>query len=142
MKYYSSRFLGFICSILGITVMACNGDEPDMYGTPMADYEVKGLVTDTEGTPIEGIHVKIGDTSTRFFQGWGMDKIYTDKEGKYKVEFSEFPTSRLYVSFSDENGVYEGQIDYKDIKFKGKADAWYKGRAEIEVNAKLSKITK
>lgn len=140
MKYYSSRFLAFLCSVLGISVMACNGDEPEMYGTPMADYEVKGLVTDTEGTPIEGIRVKIGASSTEFFHGQGLDKLYTGKDGKYNVEFTQFPASRIYVSFSDENGVYEGLIDYAEVKYTGKSDAWYKGRAEIEINAKLSRI--
>ena len=31
------------------------------YGTPYAEYEVKGRVSDAEGTPISGVRVSIGE---------------------------------------------------------------------------------
>lgn len=142
MKLFSTRILSIICSVLGVTVVACNGDEPDMYGTPSADYEVKGMVTDTEGAPIEGINVQIGFSSNNLFENPQLSDITTNSEGKFDVEFSAFPAQRLYVNFVDKNGAYESKSDYVDVKFSGKSDGWYKGKAEVEINVKLSKLNK
>lgn len=142
MKFFSNRILSLICSLFGVAVVACNGDEPDMYGTPTADYEVKGLVTDTEGSPVEGIHVQLGSSSTDIFDNPSVTGIYTDKEGKFDVEFSEFPVKRLFVNFVDKNGVYESKSDYVELKYSGKTSAWYYGKAEAEINVKLYKLKK
>lgn len=142
MKFFSTRILSIICSVLGVTVVACNGDEPDMYGTPSADYEVKGLVTDTEGAPIAGINVQIGFNSNEILDYPPLSDISTNSEGKFEVKFSGFPEKKLFVNFVDRNGVYESKSDYVDVKFSGKSDGWYKGKAEVEINVKLSKLNK
>ena len=41
-------------------MVSCDGDikqHADMYGTPTADYEVKGKVLDADGDPIKGIKI-------------------------------------------------------------------------------------
>ena len=36
------------------------------YGTPYAEYEVKGRVSDAEGTPISGIRVSMGESQSSY----------------------------------------------------------------------------
>lgn len=47
-----------LLSLLGFS--SCDsegGDEPCLYGTPRATYNIKGKVIDTDGKPINGIKV-------------------------------------------------------------------------------------
>lgn len=45
-----------LLSLLGFA--GCDEPQEDMYGTPYAEYTVKGRVTDAAGTPIAGIEVR------------------------------------------------------------------------------------
>ena len=45
-----------LLSLLGFA--GCDEPQEDMYGTPYAEYTVKGCVTDAAGTPIAGIEVR------------------------------------------------------------------------------------
>ena len=57
------------------------------YGTPYAEYEVKGRVSDAEGTPIQGIRVSMGESQDRY-----MDSVaVTDAEGRFHVIHGTFP---------------------------------------------------
>ena len=48
--------LGFGCSNDG-------GDYPVMYGSPIADFEVKGSVTDAEGNAVKDAEVRVTATA-------------------------------------------------------------------------------
>ncbi|MEG1622183.1 MAG: radical SAM-associated putative lipoprotein [Alistipes sp.] len=53
-----NKLLFLLLSLLGMA--SCNDKEDDgscMYGVPPSTYTIKGLVTDTEGTPISGIQI-------------------------------------------------------------------------------------
>ena len=46
-----------VLGLLGFSCSDINGETPDMYGTPITDYVVKGTVTDENQKPIKGIQV-------------------------------------------------------------------------------------
>ena len=57
------KFIKFLLLCLGFkSLTACDTDiwnGPAEYGTPYAEYEVKGRVSDSEGTPVSGIKVSM-----------------------------------------------------------------------------------
>ena len=67
-----------LLSLLGFA--GCDEPQEDMYGTPYAEYTVKGCVTDAAGTPIAGIEVRRSS--------WGSDPsaVRTDTRGAYTFE--------------------------------------------------------
>ena len=67
-----------LLSLLGFA--GCDEPQEDMYGTPYAEYTVKGRVTDAAGTPIAGIEVRRSS--------WGSDPsaVRTDTRGAYTFE--------------------------------------------------------
>ena len=64
------KFIKFLLVCLGFkSLTACEVFYgTDEYGTPYAEYEAKGRVSDSEGTPISGIKVSMGDE-------YGMDSV-------------------------------------------------------------------
>ena len=75
------KFIKFLLVCLGFkSLTACEVFYgTDEYGTPYAEYEAKGRVSDSEGTPISGIKVSMGDE-------YGMDSVaVTDAEGEQTV---------------------------------------------------------
>ena len=67
-----------LLSLLGFA--GCDEPQEDMYGTPYAEYTVKGRVTDAAGTPIAGIEVR------RSFWGSDPSAVRTDTRGAYTFE--------------------------------------------------------
>ena len=143
----SSKFLAVVSSILGVSVAGCGDDVPCMYGSPSASYEIKGLVTDTEGQPLEGIHVNLGSSWSEFIEVpyLDLDKIYTDNDGKFEVKLERSSIlfdKKLYIRYRDENENY-GEIQQQvNLKFSGKSDSWYIGTAFVDVSVKLPKLEK
>ena len=82
------KFIKFLLLCLGFkSLTACDTDiwnGPAEYGTPYAEYEVKGRVSDSEGTPVSGIKVSMEQTVTvqaeMVEEGDGWD------EGDYAVK--------------------------------------------------------
>lgn len=50
--------LAGLLSLLGFSVTSCGAT--DEYGSPYAEYELKGKVTDMNGDPIQGIEINYG----------------------------------------------------------------------------------
>ena len=61
-----------LLSLLGFA--GCDEPQEDMYGTPYAEYTVKGRVTDAAGTPIAGIEVRRSS--------WGSDPSFAPIRGE------------------------------------------------------------
>ena len=140
----SSKIITIASSILGVTVAGCGGSEC-MYGTPNADYEIKGIVTDTENIPLEGIKVSVGDIYGNFDDNTPLPPtLYTSSNGKFEVKYKAFPFSgkKMKLRFSDDNGIYKTKYEEAAIKYTGKSNAWYHGKAIIDVSVKLSKLEK
>lgn len=65
------KLLSGVLVLLGFT--ACDSDGPGNelceYGTPSADYQVKGKVLDQTGKPIKGVQVVVKDLDAVFVKG-------------------------------------------------------------------------
>ena len=94
-----------LLSLLGFA--GCDEPQEDMYGTPYAEYTVKGRVTDAAGTPIAGIEVRRSS--------WGSDPsaVRTDTRGAYTFEADG---NVLYMppvlTFTDTDGPAGVQIEF------------------------------
>lgn len=135
--------LGYGCST--------SSDEVVEYGTPYAEYRVKGKVTDESGVPINGIktsakNVVVSDISG--VHGFGLDSVQTDASGQFAVSFRCFPgnpETKLIVEDidGDANGG-EFLSDTLDFDFNKavqttKGERWYEGSFEITQDIKMQK---
>ena len=140
--------LGFSCSL----------DEPDEYGstpveygTPHADYILKGTVTDEAGTPIKGIKTSLkevykDDTGTYVY---GIDSIQTNESGNYQLKNSGMPyDKRIKLVVEDIDGEANGgeflndtlDIDYgKAVEVEEGDHHWYDGKYEVTTDVRLKK---
>ena len=98
-----------LLSLLGFA--GCDEPQEDMYGTPYAEYTVKGCVTDAAGTPIAGIEVRR--------PSWGSDPsaVRTDTRGAYTFEADG---NVLYMppvlTFTDTDGPAGGDFAGKEVE--------------------------
>ena len=110
MRNYILNLCKTLLGILGFSfVSACDGEGtspvpmygvPVEYGSPYAEYFVKGKVTDDAGKPIKGIAVTGPDKS--------VDTVFTSADGSYELNGDFFPVETIDVKFTDvddeENG--------------------------------------
>ncbi len=95
------KFYLLLLSLLGF--VGCDKTQEDMYGTPYADYAVKGRVTDAAGTPIAGIEVK------RPFGVADPSAVRTDAQGAYTFEADgDILYCAPVLAFTDTDGPANG----------------------------------
>lgn len=119
-----------------------------MYGSPHADFEVKGKVTDTAGTPIEGIRVSVEPAESA---GYLFMSAQTGATGEYRMLDKQWMrmSIKLNVTAKDIDGEANGgefetqtiSIELQESDFKGDDGDWYMGKAEKTVNFTLEKTT-
>ena len=125
--------LGFpSCDIVGTTE----------YGCPHADFGVKGVVTDTENRPLEGIEVSVEMES-----GYETSvSAVSDRQGMYTVRMEVFPKDdKVQVKAEDTDGELNGGrfaadsvvFELSRSDFKGGSGMWYEGKAVRDVDFKL-----
>jgi len=143
--------LAGLIGLLGFT--NCNDDGRVEYGTPNADYTVKGTVVDkVSKKPIAGIRVSYG--SPYLVPEYGilptpyreMSSVITNTNGEYKLTDNFFPVGKnqipVFVSDIDgqENGLYSDTIlnvDFKNAEHTtGKG--WYDGEFTVTVDVELT----
>ena len=73
------KFYLLLLSLLGFA--GCDEPQEDMYGSPYAEYSVKGRVTDAAGKAIPGIEVK-----RSFYSEADPSAVRTDAQGTYVFE--------------------------------------------------------
>ena len=151
--------LAGIIGMLGF-VSCEKGKEPlDEYGSPHADYTVKGAVVNkTTGEPIEGIQVGYGPLvmygilATSYKSKSAVDEmrnVLTDAKGEFKLTATFFPEENLklpvYVVDIDgeENGLFQSeqlQVDFKDAVHSGNPGNWYQGEYTVTLNVEMTEI--
>lgn len=129
-------------SILGFTlpVASC----VVMYGSPLADYEVKGKVLDADGDPIKDIKVRLQDDRHYAYTSQDNECQSLDN-GDYAVRLNSLPTDKLYLVVQDIDGAENGgefeektvELDFSNIKYTGDDDAWYWGKKSLEQDVVL-----
>jgi len=122
---------------------------PAEYGTPHADFIIKGTITDSiSSTPVANIRVIRGDSTSLAYPRF--DTIYTDSKGQYQSTVSAFPVKSptFHLKIDDIDGaqnVSDFQRKTVEVVFtssdwinKGDND-WYFGKAVKTVDVKLKK---
>lgn len=111
--------------LLGINV-GCHSFAA-MYGTPWAEFEVKGRVTNQHGEPIQGISVSAY-----------TDTVTSNAAGRYDLTFSNVPWGDIPLHVKDvdgtENGSYQDtvvNIPLDEVQYEDGDNDWYMGHATI-----------
>jgi len=122
-----------LLSLLGFSSVNCGPFKAE-YGVPSATYKAKGVVvSESDNSPIKGIRAELK-------RGEAIDTAYTNSEGFFSLEGSEFPRQKLYVELVDIDGELNGsfvkmeiEADYTNKPFTGGSGHWYAGEAEIDL---------
>lgn len=146
----ANKFIVWLLALLGFSgcdIIGANmyGPAPVEYGTPHAEFELKGKVTDEEGTPIQGIEV-----SAR----WANDApgeispVETDAKGEYVFNDPYWwpDTGNIEVTANDIDGDENGgdftaeteTITVKDSDYVGGSGSWYEGKLQKTVDFTLT----
>lgn len=145
------KFCSNLCSITSRICMAglallgfgCSGgDEPVMYGSPTADFEVKGMVTDADGNAVKGAEVRVtAPEASSGVYSHGNDK--TEESGAYSVDgVISSPKEKVKVVCIPADGTLEADSTVVTLKKVSDGDGnWNEGKGEATVNFKLKKKT-
>ena len=99
-----------LTTLIGMFITSCEegpkgGGVVEMYGVPMAEYDVQGEVMNETNEPLKSMQVvvKANDEYT-----W-PDTVYTNEEGKYQCKYgiTSFGEECLQVIVNDTTGEYE-----------------------------------
>lgn len=134
-----TRLILLLLGLFGLST-ACEETTVE-YGTPLADFQVKGRVTDAQGNPIRGIEVLFGTGSSK-------DRQLTDDDGTYTcLVRNAWMFSRpcpLLIRDTDgaENGGHFNDKDY-ELLFSSSdkiasGSGWNHGVFQKTVDASLS----
>ena len=83
-----------LTGLLAIIGFSCgeNGEIPCEYGSPHANFQIKGKVTDMKGEPIPDLQVRINPSGESHPQGWlHTDTLQTDTNGDFIFSKTDFP---------------------------------------------------
>ena len=122
---------------------SCSSDSVEEYGTPNADFQIKGQVTYEGGIPIPGIRVR---APYSYIDGSDGQSVLTDENGRFELdEFHSMLYGRLYVEDidgEDNGGEFQSDtINVWDLPKKEveKGSGWYEGKFEVNANIRLEK---
>ena len=106
---YHSILKGFnwilagLLSLLGFSVTSCGAT--DEYGSPYAEYELKGKVTNMNGDPIQGIELNYGGIYNNVLFSSYISEMYkspqTQKDGSYDIKFEDSPMGIVRIIAKD-----------------------------------------
>ena len=163
-RAFIKRMNWTLAGILGMLGFAnCTKVGMEEYGTPHADYTIKGAVVNkSNGKPIAGIRVGYvgGGCIDRPYPMYGTmptpfgpkAHVITNAKGEFILKDSFIrgeiqmndnkPT--LPVSVVDEkNGLFNPeylQVDFSNAQRKGKAKGWYDGEYIVTQNVEMTEI--
>lgn len=150
-KIYRPLLKGTNWALVGLLgILGCSAcDEPvDEYGTPYAQYAIKGKVTDTKGTPIPGIQVKAGTKNDRqWMQENPADYPYrtvSNAKGEYAINLATFGKEDFTVYAEDIDGEANGQFKTDSTLVEGNkmqmtgGGHWDEGRGQVTVDFSLT----
>ena len=144
------KIIKFLLVCLGFKALASCDDnifnQTAEYGTPYAEYEVKGRVSDAEGAPVQGIRVSMGES-----QSSQLDSVaVTDAEGRFHVIHGTFPfrDNTFDIQFTDIDGeagggLFEEQTVTVQAEVVEEGDGWDEGdyavKKDVNVTLELKK---
>ena len=109
MKRFISKIFSSLGKIAGLVLaFGYSSCFPVAYGSPTADYRVKGKVTDILNNPLEGIQVIVEDTDEVFEKdGKGIDFEYEISDGFWPTDELEFVERAIDTFLEQENASEE-----------------------------------
>lgn len=156
MKKISASILKSVnCLLTGILMLlgfsSCDQVSTDMYGTPHANFTIKGKVVNEENMPIPDIEITClvghqGDNKSEFDT---IPPVSTSPTGTFSCQFEEFPTDKLRIIATDIDGTRNGSYekDSTDLAlssddYKGDKGDWFNGSVEKKINFNLKRKEK
>ena len=156
------HFFALLLAALGIvSCQEIEQEEEEMrvaYGSPTANYSVKGKVTDEQGNPVPELEVTLSAVISQTLAGGRYQEYVrlmngssfkTDQHGNYDFWLHGWPTNELQINVKDTDGAANGgQFAEDSVRttqvafFKNKKDTnpWYWGEAKVEMpTVKLKK---
>ena len=142
-----------LITLLGFTGCEKIHSSMEEYGSPYADYTVKGAVVDkATGKPIAGIRVGYSSGyQCGVMYGPPMPSytpkasVLTDAKGEFKLTDKSYRVFALPVYVQDidgkENGLFQSetlQVDFRKAEHSGKPKSWYMGEYTVDVNVELT----
>ena len=152
-----NRVLAGAIGMLGFA--GCNIMGAEEYGTPHADYTVKGAVVNkATKKPVGGIRVGYNCASC-VTPMYGVQPtpfgskahVLTNAKGEFKLTDSLFSENNkiLPVYFEDidgeNNGLYQMeylQVDFSNAEHSEKPQSWYEGEYTVTLNVEMSEVEK
>ena len=158
-----NRALAGVIAMLGFA--GCEKFGVDEYGTPHADYTVKGaVVSKATGKPLEGIRVGYSGTPEFWIVPmYGViptpyvpkAHVITNAKGEFKLT-DRFHAGEsqiignngmlpVYVEDVDgeKNGLFHSeclQVDFSKAEHSGKSKSWYEGEYTVNLNVELTEV--
>ena len=137
----SNKILAFLLATLGFASACKDAVMVAAYGSPHADFIVKGnIFSAKDNTTIKGIRViaKVSDYAN------DCDTVKTDATGNYSIKVSSFPDTKVKLNLTDIDGVDNGSFEpldtlvtFTNAKFTGGDGHWYSGTTEKVLNLKM-----
>lgn len=156
MRFYR-WYNAVLTALLSMLGYGCSSDEPDMYGTPVAEYGVpyatymvEGTVTDEANNPIQGIKTSIKGIFPNGDKVYvdAVDSVLSDASGKYQLRYRGMDRPDYKLTVEDTDGEANGgeflsdtlDIDFgRAVKVKNGDGAWNGGEYQIQQAVKLKK---
>ncbi len=137
---FINRCLAGVMALLGFQAttgcLVKYGVAPAEYGTPYADFQVQGKVTDTQQESLKDMQVAI-EISNNGYSGL-RDTLYTNESGEYHWKGSAIPCDSAKVVVNDTTGKYTSDSTKVALSYdRTKADDWYEGVATAEADFEL-----
>ena len=136
-----------LTGLLAIIGFSCgeNGEIPCEYGSPHANFQIKGKVTDMIGEPIPGLQVRINPSGESHPQGWlHTDTLRTDTNGDFVFSKTDFPFMEYRLIIEDvdwdkNKAIYASDtttVTFDSNDFSG-GEGWSLGSASKEIQIQL-----
>lgn len=136
-----------VCMVgLALLGFSCSDDDDDngqlcMYGTPTAEFEIKGAVTSEDGKPVPDAEVRVTGRKAPSSQA-AFDRDTTESDGAYSLHgyFTGGPENILkLVCIPGDASLAADSIEVKLTKTEDGDGAWKRGKGEATVDFKLKK---
>lgn len=139
-----------LAGLLTLFGYSCSSDDDGgllcEYGSPHANYEIKGKVVDRQNNPIPNIQIELRDSVPS--RGWAhSDTVYTNNAGEFVWNTGEFPgmTFKLTAIDTDDEsngGLFSRDtsfVSFKNVKYVGGDGHWNSGTATMEPRIVMDK---
>lgn len=141
-------------ALLAVASYSCADDDNYIYGTPYADFVMKGVVMNEKGDPLSDVVVaNVMDSTSKDYYMLPAGKVgfwscLTDEKGEYQftteyyqfVESSASSNGDLHFRFTGNNSLYEPfdtVISKESIVLSGGDENLYGGMARFKINVVL-----